>query len=79
MKPIEILSLVLMAIGFISVYMAKPIVKKFDLAKKQTCEHEAEMTELEVEEYKFNKAVFNIKMLGFLVATPGIALLIIFR
>ncbi|EPR13002.1 hypothetical protein [Ruminiclostridium papyrosolvens] len=79
MKPIEILSLVLMAIGFISVYMAKTIVRKFDLAKKQTCEHEAEMTEQEVEEYKFNKAVFNIKMSGFLVATPGIALLIIFR
>ena len=79
MKPIEILSLVLMAIGFITVYAAKAIVKKFDLAKKQTCEHEAEMTEQEVEEYKFNKAVFNINILGFLVATPGIALLIIFR
>lgn len=79
MKPIEILSLVLMAIGFITVYMAKTIVRKFDLAKKQTCEHETEMTVEEVEEYKFTKAVFNIKILGFLVATPGIALLIIFR
>ncbi len=79
MKPIEILSLVLMAIGFITVYMAKTIVRKYDLAKKQTCEHETEMTAEEVEEYKFTKAVFNIKILGFLVATPGIALLIIFR
>ncbi|WP_024833447.1 hypothetical protein [Ruminiclostridium josui] len=79
MKPIEILALVLMAIGFISVYMAKTIVRKFDLAKKQTCEHEAEMTAEEVEEYKFNKAVFNIKISGYLVATPGIALLVIFR
>ncbi|WP_278287501.1 hypothetical protein [Ruminiclostridium josui] len=35
MKPIEILALVLMAIGFISVYMAKTIVRKFDLAKNR--------------------------------------------
>lgn len=79
MKPIEILSLVIMAIGFISVYMAKTIVRKFDLAQKQNCEHESEMTEQEVEEYKFNKAVFNIKIIGFIVSTLGIALLIIFR
>ncbi len=37
------------------------------------------MTAEEVEEYKFNKAVFNIKISGYLVATPGIALLVIFR
>lgn len=77
MEPLEILSLVIMAIGFIIVYSAKVIVRKYDLAKKQTCEHEAEMTEQEVEEYKLNKAVFNIKILGMIVSIPGIILFIL--
>jgi hypothetical protein len=78
MKLLEILALVIMAIGFIIVYAAKPVVRKYDLAKNQKCEHSQQMTEEEIEEYKFNKAVLRVKMLGLIVSIPGIIILIFF-
>jgi len=78
MTPLEILSLVIMAVGFAMVYGAKAIVKKYDLAKKQTCEHAAEMSEEEVEEYKYNKAVVSFKMMGLVVTIPGLILFVLF-
>jgi hypothetical protein len=78
MEPLEILSLAIMVIGFVIVYMSKAIVKKYNLAEKQTCEHEAEMTEEEIKDYKYNKAVFNIKILGLIVSIPGLVLFIIY-
>jgi len=78
MTPLEILSLVLMAVGFATVLAAKTVVKKYDLAKKQTCEHADQMSEQEVEEYKFNKAMLNIKMMGLAVTVPGLILFVIF-
>jgi competence protein ComGC len=78
MTPLEILSLVLMAVGFAMVLSAKTIVKKYDLAKKQTCEHADQMSEEEVEDYKLNKAMLNFKLLGLAVTIPGLILFIIF-
>lgn len=78
MEPLEILSLAIMAVGFIIVYMSKAIVKKYNLAEKQTCEHEAEMTEEEVKDYKFTRAVFNIKILGLIITIPGLVLFLIY-
>ena len=48
MKPLEILSLVIMAAGFAMVFASRAIVKKYDLAKKQKCEHADEMSVEEV-------------------------------
>lgn len=78
MEPLEILSLAIMVIGFVIVYMSKTIVKKYNLAEKQTCEHEAEMTEEEIKDYKYNRAVFNIKILGLVVSIPGLILFIVY-
>ena len=60
------------------VYASKAIVRKYDLAKKQTCEHADEMSEEEVEQYKFNKAMINFKMMGLAVTIPGLILFVLF-
>ncbi|HEY5583576.1 MAG TPA: hypothetical protein VIK78_03690 [Ruminiclostridium sp.] len=77
MSPLEILSLVIMAAGFATVFASKAIVKKYDLDKKQTCEHAEEMSVEEVEEYKYNKAVISLKMKGMVLSIPGLILFII--
>ncbi len=79
MRPLGILGLVIMAVGFALVLTASTLVKKFDLAKKQKCEHEQEMSQEEVENYKLTKATFNIKLLGLGVTVPGIILLLVFK
>lgn len=73
----EILSLVIIAIGFIIVYSAKAIVTRFQLAENQKCENADQMTEDEIQTYKMNKAVFNIKIMGLVVSIPGLVLFII--
>ena len=78
MKPLGIIALIIMAIGFATVYAARAIVKKFGLADKQECEHQAEMTEEEVESYKLSKAVFNVKITGIVISVPGLILFLIF-
>ena len=77
MEPLEILGLVIMAVGFAMVLAARAIVKKFDLAKNQKCEHASEMSEEEVKDYKINKAMLRIKMMGLVVTIPGIIMLLI--
>lgn len=78
MKPLEILALVIIAAGFVMVLAAKVIVKKFDLAKKQTCQYSDEMSEEEMEDYKLNRAMLSVKMMGLAVTVPGIILLILY-
>ncbi len=73
----EILSLVIIAIGFITVYSAKILVKKFRLDEKQKCDNASEMSEEEVQAYKYNKAIFNIKVTGLIISLPGLILLFI--
>ena len=78
LSPLQILSLVIMAAGFATVFASKAIVKKYDLAKKQTCEHAEEMSVEEIEEYKYNKAVIRFKMMGLVVSIPGLILFMIY-
>lgn len=59
------------------VFAAKEIVKRFGLDKKQKCNFEGEMSEEEIEQYKFNHATVNLKMIGMLVAIPGFILIVI--
>ena len=78
MRPLTILALIIMGIGFAMVFLSKIIVNKFGLAKNQKCEYAEEMSEEEIEEYKINKAIFNIKIIGLVISIPGIVLLTIF-
>lgn len=79
MKPTEIAALVIIAIGFAMVIAAKSLVRRYDLADKQSCEYSDEMSEEEVESYKFNKASLRIKMMGLIITIPGLILLILGR
>ncbi len=79
MKPLEIVALVIIAIGFGVVLAARTIVKKYNLAEKQSCDYSVEMSEEEVNDYKFNKASVRIKMYGLLISVPGIVLLLLFK
>lgn len=76
MIVLKILALVFMVVGFSMALGSKPIVGKFGLDKNVICDFEHEMNEVELREYKYNKAVVNFKMLGMLVALPGIILFI---
>ncbi|MDF2985199.1 MAG: hypothetical protein K0R50_709 [Eubacterium sp.] len=73
----EILSLIIMAVGFITVYSAKFLVKKFRLYERQKCDNASEMSEEEIQTYKYNKAVFNIKITGLVISIPGLILFIV--
>ncbi len=50
---------------------AKKIVAKFKLDEKAKCDFENEMSEEDLRDYKFNKAVVNIKMIGMVIMLPG--------
>ncbi len=77
MKPIDIVALVIMAIGFAVVLSSKVIVNKFNLAQKQECKYASELSEEELSNYKLNKAMFNIKITGLVITIPGLVLLLV--
>lgn len=70
----EVLGILMVIVGIFLHYGAKFIVKRFDLAKKQEVEISDEMTNDEVEQYKFNKAVMRVKVVSLCVLLPGILL-----
>lgn len=77
---LKILAFVLVAMGALAVYSAKAVVNKFELDKKVKVEFENEMTEEEIANYKTQRAVLNIKIVGMLIALPGlIIVLVLFR
>lgn len=63
--------------GVMLVFASRWLVQKYGLDKNIKCDFENEMTKDELEVYKYNKAVVNVKMAGMLVALPGIALILI--
>ncbi len=73
----EIISLIVLAIGFIIVLSAKAIAKKLNLVEKQKCQNASEMTEDEIQDYKFNTAVFKTKIAGLVILVPGLILFFI--
>lgn len=77
MLILKILSFVFLIPGFLTVFLARMIVNKTGLNKKMKVDFENEMTEEELEKYKFNKALVNVKMLGMLIALPGMVFLFI--
>jgi len=74
---LQILAILFMIPGFAIVYLAKFIVKKYKLNEKAVYTYGNELTEEQLMEYKFNKAVVNIKILGFFIALPGVILLLV--
>lgn len=73
---LKILMFLSIAAGFATVLAAKVIVKRFKINEKTKCDFEHEMTDEELEKYLFNKAVLNVKMLGMLIALPGLILVL---
>lgn len=71
---IEIIGLVLMVPGFAVVYLAKFIVDKYQLNEKAVCNFKDDLTEEELAEYKVNKAILNVKMIGMAISLPGLIL-----
>lgn len=71
---VEVAGLMLMVPGFAVVYLAKIIVDKYRLNEKAVCDFEDELTEEELAEYKFNKAILNVKMMGMAISLPGLIL-----
>jgi hypothetical protein len=77
MKPIDIVALVIMAIGFAVVISSRAIVKKFNLVENQVCKYADQMSEEELENYKLNKAMYHIKIMGLVITIPGLFLLLV--
>lgn len=63
--------------GALTVFGARWIVKRYSVDKNAKCNFEDEMDEEEVIKYKFDKALVNIKMIGMLMALPGIIIILI--
>ncbi len=76
MNYIDIVAIFFIAMGAITAFGAKAIVKKFELNNRMTCDFENEMSEEELQEYFFNKAVVRCKMLGMIIALPGFIMLL---
>ena len=74
MQILRIFSVLFIVAGFIMVLAAKWIVSKYGLDKNTACDFEFEMSEEELRQYKYNKAVANFKILGMAVALPGFIL-----
>lgn len=72
----KIFAFVFLIPGVLLSVLAKTIVKKFKMDEKAKCDFENEMNEVEMKEYKFNKAVVNLKMIGVLLVIPGLLLII---
>lgn len=74
---LKILTFLFLICGFVLVYGARQIVRHYNLDKNIKCDYNNEMKEEEIELYKINKAVINVKMIGMLIALPGLILLFI--
>lgn len=74
---LKILAFLFLVPGFALALGAGWVVDRFGLQEKQTCDFEHEMEAEELKNYKRNKAVVNTKMLGMLIALPGIIFMII--
>ena len=74
---LKVLGFIFIAAGAITVFGAGSIVSHFKLEEKASCDFENEMSEDELRLYKINKAVVNVKMLGMLLALPGLIFILV--
>ena len=76
MIALKVLALVLLVSGVAVVFSARWLVRRYKLDAKAGCSFESEMGEEELKQYKFNKAVVNVKLAGMLVALPGFIIIV---
>jgi hypothetical protein len=74
---LKILAFIFLVAGALTVFGARWAVKKYNLDKNMKVEHESEMSDEEIEEYRYSKAVLNLKMLGMIILLPGMILLLV--
>ncbi|HHW48677.1 MAG TPA: hypothetical protein GXX14_08700 [Clostridiaceae bacterium] len=74
---LKIFAFALLAAGALTVFGARWLVSKYNLDRNMKVEHEYEMSGEEIEQYKYNKAVINVKMLGMIILLPGLILLLV--
>jgi len=74
---LKILAFVFLIPGFILVFAAKYVVRKFNLYEKIKVTFENEMSEEEIVAYKLEKAILNFKIISFSIIVPGLILLVI--
>jgi len=74
---LKVLAFVLILAGVFVVFGARWLVEKYNLDRDVKCDFEGEISEDELKQYKRNKAVVNLKMLGMLLALPGFILVIL--
>jgi len=74
---LQIIGFIFLIPGVLLVFASRWLVRKYGLDNNVKCDFESEISEEDLKEYKFNKAVVNLKMLGMLIALPGIALILI--
>jgi hypothetical protein len=74
---LKVLGFIFVIAGAITVFGAQWIIKKYNLDKSAKCNFETEMSEAEMEQYKYNKALVNIKTIGMLISIPGIVIILI--
>lgn len=74
MLILKILAVVLLLAGFGTVLEAKTLVRKFKMDQNAKANFEHEMSDEELAQYKLTKATVNVKMIGMLIALPGIIL-----
>jgi hypothetical protein len=75
-NTLTVVAYIFLAIGMAIVFGAKFIVNKYKLHEKAVCKFANELSEKELEEYKFNQSVVGIKMKGLLAAMPGIIIIL---
>jgi len=74
---LKVLAFVLLAAGALTVFGARWAVRKYNLDKNLKVEFASEMSDEEIEQYRYNKAVLNLKMLGMIILLPGMILLLV--
>lgn len=74
---LKVIGFIFLIPGVLMVFASRWLVSKYRLDNNIKCDFENVFSEEELKEYKFNKAVVNLKMLGMLIALPGIALILI--
>ena len=80
MLALKIIAGVFLITGFGTIIGARNLVKKFKVDERVQANFENEMDEEETLQYKFNKALVNVKIIGMVITIPGIILtLIAFR
>jgi len=74
---LKILAFILLIAGALTVFGARWAVGKYHLDKNMKVDHEDEMSAEEIEQYRYSKAVLNLKMLGMIILLPGMILLLV--